>query len=295
MSPISRPAPSTTPAVPTRRLQAWPAELALLIALTAMIATGCTSSSSLFNKLFFSSSPAKTVTANSTYTYQPAVSASSSSVTFTLIKGPSGMTINTNGLVAWAPDTADIGSHKIDVRARSGSKSGHQTWTLKVVAAVAPDASSAKAADNASFGPGNMSNNLVQGTSESRASFYLPFLPRPFNTRFVHWRDSAELSGQVPTAAIHAGEEALLSGQPLTICFTWTSTHDSANLDHEREHFLTMVKSFVETYQPNQVFFGDEVDAHCAFEQPDAWVDWLDVIDEARALVSELGLSIASR
>ncbi len=121
--------PTRTPGKPLSSCWYHPT-LGLLGAVCLFVAS-C--SSSLNDRLFFSSEPATTVIAGSNYSYQVDVSASLSSATFTLETAPSGMTVGANGLVTWSPTNSDIGSHPIRLRAQKGSKRGEQTWTLEVL------------------------------------------------------------------------------------------------------------------------------------------------------------------
>ncbi len=89
------------------------------------------------DKLRFTTTPPATVTAGTNYSYRPAVSGSSGTVTYTLVTAPAGMTVSGGG-VSWTPTSGDAGTHPITLRVASGSNATTQSWALEVLATTPP-------------------------------------------------------------------------------------------------------------------------------------------------------------
>ncbi len=82
----------------------------------------------------FTSSPITTAEAEKSYTYDVnAVDPEGSVVTYSLVKGPRGMTIEPqSGIVSWSPGLDDVASHLVIISASDGTVSATQSYTLTV-------------------------------------------------------------------------------------------------------------------------------------------------------------------
>jgi choice-of-anchor A domain-containing protein/RHS repeat-associated protein len=86
------------------------------------------------------STPVATVTAGTTYRYLVVATDGPDAVTYSLVAGPTGMSIDAHtGLLFWRPATADLGPHSIDVRV-TGERgtTADQTFTLTVTPDTQP-------------------------------------------------------------------------------------------------------------------------------------------------------------
>ena len=84
---------------------------------------------------FITSQPVTTGTQNAQYSYDAnAFDADSDVLTFALLAGPSGMTINTQtGLILWTPDATQIGQNSVTVQVTDGNGgSGQQSFVITV-------------------------------------------------------------------------------------------------------------------------------------------------------------------
>lgn len=77
------------------------------------------------------STPPLSVNAGEAYLYQ-VVASGSPAPTYTLDRGPAGMTIDARGNLAWMPSRAHAGVHAITVTARNAGGSDSQSWDLTV-------------------------------------------------------------------------------------------------------------------------------------------------------------------
>ncbi len=76
-----------------------------------------------------------------TYSYQvKAIDPDNDPVTYSLVQGPVGLQIDsTSGLLTWAPATAQVGSHRVTVRASDGKGgTADQIFTIGIVATDSP-------------------------------------------------------------------------------------------------------------------------------------------------------------
>ncbi len=81
----------------------------------------------------FTSNPAVDASVNVTYSYQSrAADPDDDTLSFSIISGPTGLSISTAGLVTWTPDGTQIGTHDVVLQADDGS--GGQTTQAYVIA-----------------------------------------------------------------------------------------------------------------------------------------------------------------
>ncbi len=79
--------------------------------------------------------PDHAATAGAAYTRTPTLSQGTTPVTWSLVTGPTGMTVNsTTGVVSWATPTAGV--HAVAIRAANAAGSDDESWSLTVNAAV---------------------------------------------------------------------------------------------------------------------------------------------------------------
>jgi len=81
----------------------------------------------------FTSNPSLMAIPNIIYNYQvTAVDPEGDSIGFALDEGPLGMSMTPENRLSWTPTSADIGLHKIIIRATDGKASSNQSFTLNV-------------------------------------------------------------------------------------------------------------------------------------------------------------------
>lgn len=67
------------------------------------------------------------------YSYQANASdADGDPITWSLLTAPSGMTVNTTGLVSWTPTSGQVGSHAVSLNATDGTANVQQNWSITV-------------------------------------------------------------------------------------------------------------------------------------------------------------------
>jgi len=80
------------------------------------------------------STPVTTAFEDELYTYSvEAVDVDNDSVTYSLLDGPVGMSMNSNGFVFWTPVNDDVGMHKVTIEVSDGELSNIQSFEINVV------------------------------------------------------------------------------------------------------------------------------------------------------------------
>ena len=91
---------------------------------------------------YFTSTPGVTAVANSSYDYQAtAIDPDGDPVSYTLLQGPAGMSLNPTGNLQWVPSAADIGAHTMELKVSDGrGGSATQAFILTVHQSLANQA-----------------------------------------------------------------------------------------------------------------------------------------------------------
>jgi subtilisin family serine protease len=82
------------------------------------------------------SSPPTTATVGQAYSYD-ANASGTTPLTWSLVTGPSGMTINSGtGVVSWTPTSSQTGNHNVTIQVSNSVSTDQQSWTINVSAAT---------------------------------------------------------------------------------------------------------------------------------------------------------------
>ncbi|MCA8954329.1 MAG: hypothetical protein KDE27_32775 [Planctomycetes bacterium] len=239
----------------------------------------------------FTSTPATSTAIRSSWQYQATTGNAPGAVTYSLLQGPVGATMSSDGLLSWTPTYADLGTHTLIVRATAANTAIDQSLALRVHQGLQMGVGLSPRGHTGSSTTPDYEAHLDPDSPHGRA--------RGFHTA---WRDSVANGGQIPPLLTVGMSFASTYGIEPGYVIGWADgngapdlTSDSNPSDNSwnnaetRSEFLAMVTAFAAAATPEHLFLGNEVNAYYnTHSQPewDAWISEYEACYDAIATVS---------
>jgi hypothetical protein len=222
-------------------------------------------------------SPSKNASAGDLYTVQLEAEHAEGSREWSLLVAPTGVTISQDGLLRWAPGVEDLGRHLIRVVLRARTASASMSWHVTVDQGVLM---------GVSFSPRGHTAHSTETDVRKHFDNHEPYgrvIAFPTN-----WRDSIELAGAIPEAAVDGLEAARDFHFTPAIAIGWTDAGGQPDLASQsepgnntwsnqetRDEFLAMVRDLAEEWQPPVLILGTETNTYWLTHTPLEWAGWI--------------------
>lgn len=255
-----------------------------------MLVTACGSGGGGSDYFMMITSTAPTeATVMQPYNYQILSNALGSSV-FEVLVGPTGMTVDLDGLVEWTPQLSDLGTHDVDLKLTCGIFEFVQSFDLRVHQDLLL---------GVTLSP---RGHTLGSTSQDFIDHYSMHEPWGSIIAFHSpWRDSVASAGQMPTTALAGVAAAQTYGITPAIGLGWTDGDGTPDLTSQsdpvtnswlnvetRSEFVSMVTNFATTYEPPYLFLGNETNSYWLICTPTEWNAWISVFEECYTAIKNV-------
>ncbi len=208
--------------------------------------------------------------ANAGYTKQLSLTQGTPPVNWSVVQGPTGLTVDPNGLVSgWTPGTGDVGSSfTIEIQASNDYGADTESWRVDVTQAAPPEPiyanddvttrSDSTNYDEHDFGGGAYAGLLVKSDgSYGWLEFSLGSTEAEAATLYVYnyWTQNGVNYDVRVRAAQHDFDETALTGGNDPDTSGWTAVVDSVHVDTTAQWYALDITDFYNTHLGQTVTF----------------------------------------
>lgn len=230
---------------------------------------------------FFVTQPVLTTPAGEAYAYDAHAAGLMLPQTWTLSTAPVGMSVDGDGVVAWTPAFADLGTHPVTLSVTDGARTVQQTWSLVVHQDLLLGVAYSPRGHTSSSSNDDVVEFLTQSDPWGRLIAF-----------HSTWRDSVSDAGLVPEVAQFAQLAKLQYGIEPAVGLGWAAGDGTADLTSDgdaidnswtnqetRDEFKALVTAYAAIYRPAYLFLGNEIN-FWYWTDPAGWPDWLSMLGE---------------